>query len=96
MITEKSVTVTISDELGLHPRAAAALVRTAVKYPVEIRIGTAEGVMTDAKSIMSLVMLKVPYGTEVDISARGPSEVCAAALSDLEELFLEGFHTRRE
>lgn len=64
---------TIINKLGLHARAAAKLVATATAYncAVSVEINTKK---TDAKSIMSLLMLAAGKGTALHIVTEGDDE----------------------
>jgi phosphotransferase system HPr (HPr) family protein len=61
----------IKNKLGLHARAAGLLVRAANKYDAEIFIEK-DGIVTNAKSIMGVMMLAAAMGSEVVIKAEGP------------------------
>jgi phosphocarrier protein HPr len=80
--------VRITNQLGLHARAAAKLVRLSARFDaaVTIRFG---GSTADAASILDVLTLAVGYGNYVDISADGPDET--AALDQIEKLFIDGF-----
>lgn len=66
----QSKSVTIDHNLGLHLRAAGALVQLASRYRsnLSIRYG---GITANGKSIMSVLSLAAPCGAELDISAEG-------------------------
>lgn len=67
--------VRVCNELGLHARAAARLVRLAGKFRSEIRFSTgASRPEADGKSILSLVLLAAAPGTEITVSAHGEDE----------------------
>jgi phosphocarrier protein len=85
-VTSRSVTVT--NQLGLHARAAARFVHLAAKYESQIRVGRDAKVM-DGKSIMGILLLAAARGTTITISADGPDE--AAAVSALCGLVEAGF-----
>jgi phosphocarrier protein len=65
--------ILIINRLGLHARAAAQLVRMANEYPCEIRLDNA-GQVSDAKSVMQVLMLGATEGTTLKISADGDKE----------------------
>lgn len=69
--------ITISNRLGLHARAAARLVSTTSKFSCQIRIGSKEKKMVDAKSIMAVMMLAAGKGTELDLQFDGADEAQA-------------------
>ena len=80
--------VTISNSLGLHARAAARFVHTASGYQSRIRVARGEREI-DGKSIMGLLLLAASCGTVITISATGADE--AAALAALRALVERGF-----
>jgi phosphocarrier protein HPr len=75
-MTSRAVTVT--NQLGLHARAAARFVHLAAKYESQIRVGRDARVM-DGKSIMGILLLAAARGTTLTISAEGPDEDAAVA-----------------
>ena len=68
--------ITIVNKLGLHARAAAKIVTLTNKYKSNVQIKNGEKV-ADAKSIMKLLMLSAPKGTELTIIANGDDESSA-------------------
>ena len=66
-------TVTISNKLGLHARAAAKFVQLASSMVSEIKVQRA-GREVDGKSIMGMMMLAVGQGVIIEITAHGPDE----------------------
>lgn len=82
--------VEIINELGLHARAAAQLVRTARRFSSNITLTRADnGESANAKSILSLLYLAAARGVGITITVEGEDE--AEALSTVEQLFLDGF-----
>jgi len=76
-------TVTISNSLGLHARAAAKFVHMAGRFSSRIRVSRGHREM-DGKSIMGLLLLAASHGTVIRIAADGPDESAAlGALCDL-------------
>ena len=76
--------ITIVNKLGLHARAAAKFVNTATEYASEIRVGRDKASVSDAKSIMSVMMLGAAKGSVLYLNAEGPDEQQALdALCDL-------------
>jgi phosphocarrier protein len=61
---------TIQNELGLHARAAAQFVQTANKYHADITVEK-DGEEVNGKSILSLMMLAAPIGSEIMLKAEG-------------------------
>ena len=66
-ITEKARVV---NKLGLHLRAAAELVKTAHKFKSKITVRHQER-LADAKSLINLIALGIPYGAELTLSFEG-------------------------
>jgi phosphocarrier protein len=78
-----SRTVTITNALGLHARAAARFVHTASAYRSQVRVARGSKEM-DGKSIMGLLLLAAGQGMAITITAVGEDEADAvAALSAL-------------
>jgi phosphocarrier protein HPr len=76
-------TLTITNALGLHARAAAKFVHTAGRFAARIRVSKGDR-HVDGKSIMGLLLLAASQGTSITISAAGTDEANAmAALCDL-------------
>ncbi len=80
--------IVINNELGLHARAAAKIVTLTNKFDSIINIINGNK-SADAKSIMKILMLSAPKGTEIKITADGEDE--ALALDSLETLIKEKF-----
>ena len=70
----KSITYTITDELGIHARPAGLLVKLAGGFQSKITISK-EG---DAKRIMALMGLSATKGTVITVEIEGPDEADAA------------------
>jgi phosphocarrier protein HPr len=75
--------VEVINNLGLHLRAAALLVKKASEFESEIEIRR-DDIVVDAKSIMAVLGLEASKGTVLEITARGPDE--AEALKQLVDL----------
>ena len=68
--------VTVANNLGLHARAAAQLVRAAGRFQSKLRLERVDGsAIADAKSILSVLMLAASRGTELRAVAEGEDEV---------------------
>jgi phosphocarrier protein len=80
--------VVVSNELGLHARAAARFVHLATQFTSQIRIGR-NGRMMDGKSIMGILLLAAARGTVLTITAAGPDE--GPAVDALAGLVESGF-----
>ncbi|MBK7071030.1 MAG: HPr family phosphocarrier protein [Myxococcales bacterium] len=70
--------IVISNELGLHARAATKFVQLAGKYPCDVVVGK-DGHDVNGKSIMGVLMLVASKGTTIVISAKGPQAADAVA-----------------
>jgi phosphocarrier protein len=87
--------VTIVNRLGLHARAAAKLVRAASAFRSTLKlIRLDRGMVADAKSILSVLMLAAARGTELQIMAEGADE--GQALEALCHLIGGGFGETEE
>lgn len=62
--------LTLTNQRGLHARAATKLVKCGQRYTAKIRVYKQQQV-ADAANIMSLLMLAAPCGTELIINAEG-------------------------
>jgi phosphocarrier protein HPr len=80
--------VTIVNQLGMHARPAARVVRTASAFHAEVEI-VRDGMAVNAKSIMGVMMLAAECGCSVVLRANGVDE--AEALDALANLVAEGF-----
>jgi phosphocarrier protein len=80
--------VVVSNQLGLHARAAARFVHLATRYTSQIRVARDTKVM-DGKSIMGILLLAAARGTTLTISADGPDE--HDAVEALTQLVRSGF-----
>ena len=82
--------VKVVNQLGLHARAAAQLVRTASKFKSRINIVRYDNaVFADAKSILSVLTLAAAKGTEIKLEVAGEDE--QTALAAIIDLFAKGF-----
>ena len=68
--TEKRI-LTISNQRGLHARAAAKFVKLAGEYESAIMVRN-RGTEVSGVSIMGLMMLAASIGTEIEVEATGP------------------------
>lgn len=82
--------VRVINRLGLHARAAAQLVKLGGSFESRIMLykpdGTAEA---DAKSMLSVLALAAPRGTELVLKVDGGDE--EQAFSGITKLFVFGF-----
>lgn len=73
----------VLNRLGLHARAAAKIAALASRFQANIVLEK-DGIKADARSILDILGLGCPQGTEVKLWAEGPEAVQAvAAISDL-------------
>ena len=72
-------TITITNRLGLHARAAAKLVRVAAGFRSQVQVARAgtQQPAADAKSIFNVLLLAAAQGTELEIRADGDDETLA-------------------
>ena len=79
----QKTTLKIINPLGLHARAASKFVNLAKTFEAMVNVGK-DGSMADGKSIMNVMLLAAPIGSEVELQVTGPDEEEAfTALSDL-------------
>lgn len=85
-----NTTITVPNRAGLHARAAAKLVATASAFRSRIELGNGEKTV-DGKSILSLMLLAAPQGSELALMLDGDDEQDAltAILALLAERFGE-------
>jgi len=83
-----SAKIQLVNRLGLHARAASKLVARASEFQSEIWLTRAEK-RVNAKSIMGVLMLAAPMGTELELECNGPD--ADQALAALQTLVAERF-----
>jgi phosphotransferase system HPr (HPr) family protein len=82
--------MTLVNDLGLHARAAAQVVRCAGKFKSRIVLKREDGfVQADARSILDILYLAAGRGKAVILTAEGDD--ADAALTEIERLFRDGF-----
>lgn len=79
---------TIVNRLGLHARAAALLVKTASRFVSEV-IVRKEDMEVNGKSIMGILLLAAPKGSDIQVMIEGSDE--ELAMQHLAELIEGGF-----
>jgi len=85
-----SVQLKVNNELGLHARAAANLVKGITFFQSSITLTRVDiSRSADAKSILSVLTLAAPKGTEIQIVIDGPDE--HEALVAIQRSFDSGF-----
>lgn len=88
-MAERSLQIT--SRLGLHARAAAHLVRVAIRFRSSVTLQRLDGnaEQADAKSILSILTLAASRGTVLRVVANGPDE--QEALEAVVDLFSRDF-----
>lgn len=79
---------TIVNRLGLHARAAAQLVQTANRFSSEVLVEK-DGIEVNGKSIMGILLLAAPKGTQISLTVYGSDET--DAMGALANLIEDGF-----
>lgn len=75
--------LTLINPLGLHARAASKFVNVARTFASDVRLGK-DDTEADGKSIMSVMLLAAPVGSDLNLTVSGPDEEEAfTALCDL-------------
>jgi phosphocarrier protein HPr len=80
--------ISLTNRLGLHARAASKLVQTASAFDSEVWL-TRAGRRVNAKSIMGVLLLAAPCGSELQLEVSGADE--APAMQALVELIEDRF-----
>ena len=80
--------VRIVNQLGLHARPAAQIVKIASAYQAEVEV-VKDGLAVNGKSIMGVMMLAAECGSTLTFKADGPDE--AEAIEALAALVAAGF-----
>lgn len=85
--------VTMGYERGMHARPALLLAQRAREFQADIalvlvscpvEISTPAGTRADAKSMLDLMFLQAPCGSELEVEAQGPdAEAAVEAIGDL-------------
>ena len=84
----KEKNITVINEMGLHARPSAVLVRVAGEFKSVIKI-IKDDFIVDSKSIMGVMTLAAGHGSVLKFRAAGPDE--CEALDAIEKLFNKGF-----
>jgi phosphocarrier protein NPr len=87
-MTKYRKSLTISNKLGLHARAATKLAQLSQNFNAKVIISL-EGNEADASSIMGLMLLAGGFGKTVEIITQG--EDAEQALNDVCQLFSDKF-----
>ena len=80
----KTMTYTIQDELGIHPRPPRVLVKEVKKFQSKITL-EGNGKKAEAGKLLAIMGMGIKHGTEVTITAEGPDE--NEAIAAMEEFF---------
>ena len=80
--------LTLINKLGLHARAANRLLDVINQFASEVTITHAD-TKANGKSIMSVMLLAAPFGSELSFSIDGPDEEAAAVA--IEQVIAERF-----
>ena len=73
----------VGNQLGLHVRAAAMVVRTMTPFASKVSIRAGDSV-ADARSVLDLLTLSASKGTRIVVEAEGDdAEAAVATLGDL-------------
>lgn len=78
----------IINRLGLHARAAAQLVQAANQFNSDVVL-IKEDIEVNGKSIMGILLLAAPKGTELTVNVEGEDEV--PAMEVIAALIEDGF-----
>ena len=91
MLSER---LTVTNELGLHARAAAQLVKGVSGFQSVVFLKRSDlDKIVDAKSILSVLTLAAVKGTEVEVTIEGADE--SDAMSAVMSLFASGFGEKK-
>lgn len=85
---EVHVAVQVVNDSGLHARPCHAVVRMALEYEADLRVGCG-GRAVNGKSILELMTLAAGRGDRLELVATGPD--AEALVAALERLVTEGF-----
>ncbi len=89
----REMTLTVTNETGLHSRPADLFVRTAKLYQSVLTVHNGSK-SADAKNILKVILLNVSQNTTIRVQADGPDE--EAALADLQRLITSNFQEMNE
>jgi len=80
--------ITLRNELGLHARAAAKIVKISDKYQSQILVKR-DGMEADGRSILDILILACPKGSSLTIEAEGGD--AREAIDELRQLIENKF-----
>ena len=76
----------IRNQMGIHCRPSAVILKQIEQYNGEIRVTKVDGTSADVRNILSLLALGLNYGDHIRIQVSGPREAsCCAEMVDLFE-----------
>lgn len=78
----------IVNKLGIHARPASALVKIANAYDCDVFFEK-DGMKVNGKSVIDLMILAAPKGTEITVETVGEGE--EECMNEIEEIFAKGF-----
>lgn len=78
----------IVNDKGLHARASAKFVEVVEAHDARARVSK-DGLDTEGDSIMGLLMLAAPYGSEIEVTTTGAQ--ASALMTALEALVADKF-----
>jgi phosphotransferase system HPr (HPr) family protein len=86
----RDATVTVANELGLHARSAAELVKLASKFASEVTLHREDTNMkADARSLLDILYLAAVKGVSLKVTADGEDE--EIAVDAVAKLFADKF-----
>ena len=86
----RDANLTLTNELGLHARAAAELVKLAGKFACVITLHREDtNVTADARSLLDILYLAAAKGVSVKVTADGDDE--EVAIKQITKLFADKF-----
>lgn len=87
----QKITLKVINEVGLHARPASEFVKLASQFKSKIRVRnlTRPSASVDAKSILSVLILGVEKGHEIELTSEGEDEI--QAIQSLRELIESDF-----
>lgn len=74
----KTISYTITDELGIHARPAGMIAKLVTQYQSKVMIGTGDR-MVDAAKVIGIISLCMKQGDEIVATVEGDDEEEAAA-----------------
>ena len=86
--TEKSLTVSIKSQNGLHARPAAMIVRSLKPLNCNVSLHL-QDIQANAKNILEIMSMAAVHGSQLEVKASGTD--ADQALQLLQDLFDSGF-----